>query len=500
MRTLTAAPPAPVSPPAVALRALSDERLARWAAKGSQPAFAVIFERHHQALSRYCHSIVGNSHDAADALQNTVLKALRALPGETRTIALKPWLYRIAHNESISLMRARRDHSDLDTAAQLGDPAAHTIAESREQLRDLTADLRELTEQQRGTLLMRELAGLEFDDISDALQISATAAKQSVYEARCALQSLGEGRAMHCDLVRRTLSDGDRRTLRNMKIRGHLRDCAGCRDFETALRQRPAHLAALTPPLPLAAAAAILQGLLGTGTGTGAAGTGAAGTGGGLLAGLGLGAKTSGALSLGAAKVASVAVIAGSAAGGTIIIASPQPAQLADAAPVMRQTAPELTQAVSPPATRERSDKSPARRAPREASNPTSTPERSAPTSTDTRPATEARRPSTVSAPRPVGPTGRPSLPPAAAAPARSGAPGPVEAGDRRPTRPPATATAPAGAGSAPPSRPAAGAAPYTAPAPVAPTAGAPVLAAAVRERAAAPAGSTDAAVAPRPR
>jgi RNA polymerase sigma factor (sigma-70 family) len=281
--------------------------LARWAAKGSQPAFAVIFERHHQALSRYCHSIVGNSHDAADALQNTMLKALRALPGETRTITLKPWLYRIAHNESISLMRARRDHSDLDTAAQLGDPAAHTIAESREQLRDLTADLRELTEQQRGTLLMRELAGLEFDDISAALQISATAAKQSVYEARRALQSLGEGRAMHCDLVRRTLSDGDRRTLRNMKIRGHLRDCAGCRDFQTALRHRPAHLAALTPPLPLAAAAAILQGLLGTGTG-------AAGSGGGLLAGLGLGGASL------TGKVATVAIIASTIGGGAAVM------------------------------------------------------------------------------------------------------------------------------------------------------------------------------------
>ncbi|MCA1698575.1 MAG: RNA polymerase sigma factor, partial [Actinobacteria bacterium] len=176
MRTLTTAPPAPLSPPAMALRGLSDERLARWAAKGSQPAFAVIFERHHQALGRYCHSLLGNSHDAADALQNTMLKALRALPGQTRTITLKPWLYRIAHNESISLMRARRDHKDLDTATQLSDPAAHTIAESREQLRDLSADLRELTEQQRATLLMRELAGLQFDDISDALQISATAA------------------------------------------------------------------------------------------------------------------------------------------------------------------------------------------------------------------------------------------------------------------------------------------------------------------------------------
>ncbi|MCA1699407.1 MAG: hypothetical protein LC790_11130, partial [Actinobacteria bacterium] len=226
--------------------------------------------------------------------------------------------------------------SDLDTATQLSGPAAHTIAESREQLRDLTADLRELTEQQRGTLLMRELAGLEFDDISAALQISATAAKQSVYEARCSLQSLQEGRAMDCDLVRRTLSDGDRRTLRNMKIRGHLRDCAGCRDFETALRQRPAHLAALAPPLPLAAAAAILQGLLGTGTG-------GSGTGGGLLAGLGLGGASL------TGKVATVAIIASTIGGGAAVTVpvldapAPDRAAARSASGAARATSPRLT-------------------------------------------------------------------------------------------------------------------------------------------------------------
>ena len=92
---------------------MPDERVARWAARGSDAAFAVIFERHHQALHRYCHTIVGNGHDASDALQSTMLKAFRALPGETREIALRPWLYRIAHNESISLLRARRSDRDL---------------------------------------------------------------------------------------------------------------------------------------------------------------------------------------------------------------------------------------------------------------------------------------------------------------------------------------------------------------------------------------------------
>lgn len=319
------------APPAAALRLLSDERLARFAAGGSEAAFSVIFERHHRALHRYCHSIVGNGHDAADALQNTMVKALRALPGETREINLKPWLYRIAHNESISLLRARRPDSDLEAAAHVGDLAAETVVDSRERLRDLTADLAQLTEQQRGALLMRELGGLPFADVASALAVSSAAAKQSVYEARRALQAMQEGRVMDCDLVRRALSDGDKRTLRAMKMRGHLRACAGCRDFEMALRHRPAQLAALAPPLPLALAATMLHNILG-GAGHGGGGLAAglasgagAGQGGGLLtAGLGAGAKAGGAFSLGAAKVAAAVVVATSVAGGAAVYVAPQ--------------------------------------------------------------------------------------------------------------------------------------------------------------------------------
>ncbi|MDX6537480.1 MAG: hypothetical protein QOD37_1821, partial [Gaiellales bacterium] len=241
MASLSAPRPGPViRPPAVAVRVASDTRLTKLAAAGSEGAMAAIFERHHQALYRYCASIVGNEHDAADALQNTMLKAMRALRGETRQIALRPWLYRIAHNESISLLRARRPDGDLDAAAHLCDAAAAGAIESRERLRSLAADMRELTERQRSALLMRELGGLEFTEVAEALQTSPAAVKQSVYEARCALQAMQEGRAMDCDAVRRTLSDGDRRTLRGMRMRGHLRDCAHCSAFEMSLRERPA--------------------------------------------------------------------------------------------------------------------------------------------------------------------------------------------------------------------------------------------------------------------
>src|SRR5437763_11460276 len=151
---------APGRGPAMALRLARDDRLARLAASGDSRAFAVIYERYHQPIYRYCHSILQDPDDAADALQNAMLKAMRSLERTERDIALKPWLFRIAHNEAISLVRRRRPTSDLDT---VDGPVAHTAsaaddAATRDRLSQLVDDLRELPDRQRGALLMRELA------------------------------------------------------------------------------------------------------------------------------------------------------------------------------------------------------------------------------------------------------------------------------------------------------------------------------------------------------
>lgn len=327
---------------------MPDERLARLAARGSEAAFAAIFERHHQALHRYCHSIVGNGHDASDALQSTMFKAYRALSGEAREITLRPWLYKIAHNEAISLLRARRSDSGLEAAAHVGDPATEGLIESRDRLRSLAGDLTELTEQGRAALLMRELGGLDFPEIAAALEVTAAAAKQSVYESRCVLQALQEGREMDCDVVRRTLSDGDRRMLRGKRLRGHLRSCAGCHDFERALRERPANLVALAPPLPVAAAAAMLSGVLGAGGGAG----GGFGTGGGLLAALTGGANGVAGASLGT-KVATMAVVGTTiVGGGAAIVVAPDPPSSpppASAAKLVAPAAPAAPSAAAAP-------------------------------------------------------------------------------------------------------------------------------------------------------
>jgi RNA polymerase sigma factor (sigma-70 family) len=267
--------------PSAPARLLSDERLAKRAAGSDRRSFAEIYRRYSQNLYRFCLSIVGNPEDASDALQNTMVKALRALPGEERHIQLKPWLYRVAHNESVELLRRRRETVEFadDLAAPGGGPAETTA--QRERLSQLLSDLAGLPERQRSMLVMRELAGLEFAQVAEAFDTSPAAARQTIYEARLSLRQLAEGREMSCDEVTRQLSDADGRARRRRDIQAHLRACPGCRAFAQEIEERRHDLASLAP-LPVVASAGILQAVLGGGNAAGGAAAGttvAAGTG-----------------------------------------------------------------------------------------------------------------------------------------------------------------------------------------------------------------------------
>src|SRR6476646_4061163 len=188
-----------IAPGAGLLGVLSDDRLARRAVSGDERAFAAIFRRYHQSLYRFCLGIVGDPQDAQDALQNTMVKVLRALPGEERRIELKPWLYRIAHNESIDLLRRRRETSEIDPELVAGGAGLGEEVEVRERLRRLLADLDQLPDRQRGALVMRELGGLDFAEIGAALGTSAAVARQTLYEARLGLGRMEAGREMTCE-------------------------------------------------------------------------------------------------------------------------------------------------------------------------------------------------------------------------------------------------------------------------------------------------------------
>ncbi|HEX8959570.1 MAG TPA: RNA polymerase sigma factor, partial [Solirubrobacterales bacterium] len=240
---------------------VSDDRLAQRATKGDRRAFEAIYQRYHGDLYRFCLAMVGNPQDAQDALQNTMVKVLRALPGEKRHIQLKPWLYRIARNEAVETVRRRRDSVELEPEHAVSMGGVAETAETRERLRGLIADLEELPDRQRAALVMRELADLGFAQIGEAFETSAAVARQTVYEARLSLRQMEEGREMSCDRVMRELSDADGRVTRRREVRAHLRACPCCRAFRDSMEARRGEFAAIAP-LPLAVSAGLLHGIL----------------------------------------------------------------------------------------------------------------------------------------------------------------------------------------------------------------------------------------------
>src|SRR3954463_15202449 len=79
------------------------------AARGDARAFARVYNRHHQELYRYCLSLLRHEEDAQDALQSAMTSAFASLQAEPGDFELRPWLFRIAHGEAMSIQRRRGD-------------------------------------------------------------------------------------------------------------------------------------------------------------------------------------------------------------------------------------------------------------------------------------------------------------------------------------------------------------------------------------------------------
>ncbi|MEH3054495.1 MAG: sigma-70 family RNA polymerase sigma factor [Patulibacter minatonensis] len=226
--------------------------------------FAEQYARHHQVIYRYCRSILRHDQDAQDAMQATMLKALAGMRDGTLTGDLRPWLFRVAHNECIS-QRRRTTAVTLELAPERGTDDLAQRVEARAALAQLQADLDDLGDRQRTALVLREFSGLGHDEIAAVLETTPGAVKQTIFEARRALLECTEGRAMSCDEIQRTLSDGDGRNLRSRRLRAHVRDCTACTAFLAQMQERPRQLALIAPALPALAGSALLSGLVGSG-------------------------------------------------------------------------------------------------------------------------------------------------------------------------------------------------------------------------------------------
>ncbi len=315
------------------LRLRSDEQLVARFRAGDDEAFDVIHDRYRPRLLAYVRQMLGPSRaDAEDALQDVLLRAHATLRADDRPVALRAWLYRVAHNRCIDVLRRPVNATatlELPETLSARDDPAHDV-EAREDLRRLVADIGRLPEQQRSALLMRELEGLGHADLAAALDVSVPAIKSLLVRARIGLTEARLARDTACREIQQDLAvahDAGRRPTG--LVRRHVRECACCADYRGALRGLDRHLAALAPaggPWALAAK------LLGLGS-AGSAGGGAAVLGGSGAVATSTTVAAVGSTSVGI-KVAALVSAAAVAVGGSVAQAphvahAPRPAATA---------------------------------------------------------------------------------------------------------------------------------------------------------------------------
>ena len=175
-----------------------DAALASRAAGGDREAFAKLVRRHHAAVAGLCGSMLGASR-ADDACQEAFLKAWEALAGFRGGSSFKTWLYRIAANRCLDLLRqeARRRSDSLDA---LGEDAPASLerllaapddaSRPAEQADLIEAVLGRLSSEHRLVLTLRESRGLSYDELAETLDCSLDAVKARLKRARAALEDI----------------------------------------------------------------------------------------------------------------------------------------------------------------------------------------------------------------------------------------------------------------------------------------------------------------------
>jgi RNA polymerase sigma factor (sigma-70 family) len=285
VRTISVPAPRPFGPLcSKRLLALSsDETLVEQIRRGNEAAFSVAFERHAAGLLGFCRHMVGSREDAEDAVQQTFAAAFRDLARpQERDLALKPWLYAIARNRCLSVLRLRREHTALDF--DLPTEGLTEQVERRADLRDLLRDLVELPEDQRAALLLSEAGDLSHAEVAGVLGCDVANVKALVFRARSGLIQRREARETPCTDIRKQLATLRGSSLRRNGLRHHLRSCAPCRAYHEQVEHHRRMLAAALPAVPsLGLRSSVL----------GAAGLGGGSAGGGVVAGIGAGLSAS---------------------------------------------------------------------------------------------------------------------------------------------------------------------------------------------------------------
>lgn len=165
--------------------------------RGDEAAWREIVRSTHREVYTLCLRILKDPDDAAEATQDTYLKAWRGLSGFRGDARFSTWLYRVATNAALSKLRSKKRRTDREVRADdewLGDmPSASSTeatAGGRLDLRRVERALQQLPEQLQVAVLLRDVYGLSTEEAARQMKCSVTAAKVRVHRGRKRLKEI----------------------------------------------------------------------------------------------------------------------------------------------------------------------------------------------------------------------------------------------------------------------------------------------------------------------
>ena len=189
---------------AIALRA-EEASIVAELKEGSEEAYAWLIARYHQPIYSLVYRILTDPADAADTTQEVFLKVYRGMKRFNGECSLKTWIYRIAIHEASNQRRWWFRHKSKETSMEShvddegnsyglcdilvdrGESPLELFAHEEVRAR-VEAELKQVTEPYRTTVVLRDIEGLSYEEIADVLQISLGTVKSRLIRGRDALK------------------------------------------------------------------------------------------------------------------------------------------------------------------------------------------------------------------------------------------------------------------------------------------------------------------------
>jgi RNA polymerase sigma-70 factor (ECF subfamily) len=164
---------------------------------GDRDAFRILVQRHGRTLYHVAYRMTGNPQDSEEIVQETFLRAYKALERFEMRANFATWIYRIAVNRTLDFLSTKKTHmqnsyqitdepdpeNSREIQVEAPQPGPDRLLGSAEMKTRMTEALGLLTAVERVAFTMRHMEGRSVDEISQALKVKNSAAKNTIFRA-----------------------------------------------------------------------------------------------------------------------------------------------------------------------------------------------------------------------------------------------------------------------------------------------------------------------------